>query len=79
MEQQIKPLREMSEAELREYINYRHKQWSSAEKRVDLYGSFKSISQANNYRIKYITALKIAREQGFTLSEKEYEISLFKV
>ena len=74
----IKPLCDMTESELREYIDNRHRQWHNAEMRVDMYGTFNSIGQANSYRQKYITALKVAQSKGYSLSDEEKEIVKFQ-
>lgn len=74
----IKLLCDMTEAELREFINNKHRQWHNAELRVDTYGTFKNVGQANSYRQKYISALRIAQKKGYSLSEEEKEIVKFQ-
>lgn len=74
----IELLCDMTELELRGYIDTKRRQWHNAELRVDTFGTFKTIGQANSYRQKYISALRIAQKKGYSLSEEEKEIVKFQ-
>lgn len=75
-----KPFIEMTEKELRILIEKRAEQYNKAQDRVDRFGSFKCISQAEKYLMKYVDLLFIAYNKGFALSEEEKQtVSLKKM
>ena len=72
-----KPLYEYDEAELRELIKIRRRQFQQAQKRVDEFGSIRCIEQALNYQNKYCKLLWIMKNRSFKLTEEEVQIAGF--
>lgn len=65
---------DLNEKELRQIIEKKYTQWQNAEKRVDLYGSFKCIGQAKKYRIDYANLLRIAYQNGYSITDNELSV-----
>lgn len=72
-----KPLYEHDEAELRELIKIRRRQFQQAQKRADKFGSIRCEEQVINYQDKYCRLLWHAKTRGYKLTEEEVQIAGF--
>ena len=70
----MKALIDMAESEIREEISRLKEQYTKAQARVDKFGSFKCIDQANKKLREYASTLRIAYQNGYKLSNEEIDI-----